>query len=119
MRLAVLICFVIGCLVACDDGERRKEELESKYRELAKRCLAVGMQLGDAWQCLADAGATAQYYTYSDTIIECTGGGWFEGPEICGGIVIRYEWREDFPSSVITGWQVDARERTLQKGFAR
>jgi hypothetical protein len=77
------------------------------------------MQLGDAWQCLADAGATAQYYTYSDTIIECTGGGWFEGPEICGGIVIRYEWREDFPSSVITGWQVDARERTLQKGFAR
>jgi hypothetical protein len=119
MRLAILTSIALCCLVACDDGERRTEELESKYQELAKRCLAVGMKFGDAWQCLSAAGATAQYYTYSDTITECTGGGWFEGPEICGGIVIRYEWRDDFPSSMITGWLVDVRERSQQKGFAR
>jgi hypothetical protein len=119
MRLCVLSCFALGCLVGCDDGERRKEELESKYRDLAKRCLAVGKQFGDAWQCLTDAGATAQYYTYSDIINECTGGGWFEGPQICGGIAIYFEWREDFPSSVITGWKVHAAERKLQEGFAR
>lgn len=119
MRTAILGGLALCCLAACDDGEQRTAELERKYHELAKRCLAVGQEFRAAWECLSDAGATAQYYTYSDIISECNGGGWFEGPQICGGITIQLDWREDLPSSVITGWQVSAAERSLQKGFAR
>jgi hypothetical protein len=118
MRLLILSCFALGCLVACDDSERRRVELESKYHALANRCLAVGMRLGDASQCLL-ADTTAQDFTYSDMIVECTGGGWFQGPQICGTINIYYEWREGPGNSVITGWRVGTEERRLQKGFAR
>ena len=115
LRPAAMGLIALGGLLACDDGDRRKEALERKYREIAKQCVTVGGKLDTVSRCLTEKDVGAFYGP--ELLMECSGGSWFEASRICGGIVLTVDWRETPERSSITGWRVVVETRSNQAGW--